>query len=251
MYSDLCIQLIRAFGLLICVVGVVLGSGGGVLLLGSVPHRVETVALGLTVAVVHSLQPVEFVVGVVLSSVRAVGRSDIVGQPHAQKVIRVQILHLRRSDPLTARILVVPGVLSLEQSAMLVCGVRELTDVVDRLAVADEVQLRVEGLVELRIDHRSLGVADVVHSSPIVVGDALKRGHGAVGVFFALKGVVGSCAGRAAQAAALKLAPVSVSPGSAAGERHGLAIAGERVGVRDRAGDGIGDGTRSLLFSDI
>ncbi len=42
----------------------------------------------------------------------------------------------------------VPRVLSLEQSSMLVCGIGELTNVVDGLAIGDQVQLRVEGLVE-------------------------------------------------------------------------------------------------------
>ncbi len=73
----------------------------------------------------------------------------------------------------TLNVFIVPGVLCLEQSAMLVCGVGELTDGVHRLAVGDQVQLDVEALVELHIHHRSFGVADVIHSSSVVVGEAM------------------------------------------------------------------------------
>ncbi len=69
----------------------------------------------------------------------------------------------------------------------------------------------------------------------LIVCDAGKRSRRAAGIVLWHHGVV-------------LVVEVSVSPGSAAGERHGLAIAGERVSVRDRARDGVGRRKNSLAI---
>lgn len=135
----------------------------------SVSHRVEAIALSLAVAVIDSLQAIQFVIGVNFGAVSAFRGSDLIPQAHTRSVIGVVVLNLIREVPHTVWVLVIPSVFELvENMPTHVIAAIVLVSIIG-LVGENDAQVHVEGLVKLDGSGHFLPVESVQEMTPLTV----------------------------------------------------------------------------------